>query len=195
MMKAKYFVYIILSVICISLAIKLFIAIDKRTKPAEPTTVQQPDAFAENIKATRYDKTGQIASELTIPKLVHYQQNNETIFFNPKMLLFYKNQQPWVITSDKGTANQGFDQIELIGHVILYQQAGPNNHESTITTEKMLIDTKSQIASSNAPIQMQQKAKNGTVMMMQAIGIKAFQKTGEIQLLSKVRGEYVPPKL
>jgi lipopolysaccharide export system protein LptC len=194
MMKVKYFFYITLSVICISLAVKLFIAIDKRTKPSEPTTVEQPDAFAENIKATRYDKTGQIASELTIPKLVHYPQNNVTVFFNPKMLLFYKNQQPWVITSDKGTANQGFDQIVLSGHVILHQQAGINNHESTITTEKMLIDTKSQIATSNEPIHMQQIEKNGTVMIMQAIGIKAFQKTGEIQLLSKVRGEYVPAK-
>lgn len=151
-----------------------------------------PDSYATNVTAIRYDSNGHIASELSAPKLTHYSKDDVTVFIKPEIVLYNETQQPWKITADEGKATQGFNTIILQGNVVLFQMAGKNNPEVTIKTSLLNLDTKQQIASTKEPVVMNQKSIDGSVTSVTAIGVEAYQKTGEIKLLSHARGVYAP---
>lgn len=190
MMKSRQSSYLLLLVIAIILAILLIVTNNKAITKHNQTN-KQPDAYADNITVTRYDKFGKLATQLIAPKMTHYVDNNTSVFLKPKLTL-YGDKQPWLITANQAQALNGSNMININGNVVIHENAGPNNPESTFITSTLTVNTQQQTAETNQPVHLTQKNKNGSTLDITAIGLIANQKTGEVQLLSHVRGYYVP---
>jgi lipopolysaccharide export system protein LptC len=191
MLKKIPYRYLIIFIVFVGILF-LFFNAHRKIAMLPLKLANQPDSFAMKIDVVRYDHAGQMATHLLAPKMIHYPNNNLSIFISPQIILYNAKTQPWVITADKGFAHNGFDQITLKGHVVIHQVAGKNNDETTITTEVLIINGQDKTAQTDKEITMYQKNNNGSTMKMTATGMQANQKTGEIKLLSHTRGFYVP---
>jgi LPS export ABC transporter protein LptC len=194
MIKLRAVAYIILVLILIGLGTSLFEVISNQNKPATALKPDQPDSFAVSVRVVRYNKNGDVSIELTAPKLSHYSANNDTLFFQPKIVLYTKQQQPWTITANLGIAQNGFNIIHLKGNVVLHQPLGPKNQEIAINTNELDVNIDQQIAATKLPITLSQRDKNKSIMIVKSIGMQANKKTGQVLLLSHVRGYYAPGK-
>lgn len=152
-----------------------------------PESPQNPDAYVFNINAVKMNvDTGTPTDQLFSPEMVHYPTNNSTNITTPHLTVFQNNEQPWQINADRGQAINGSEVIQLWDHVKLEQAAGPNNQAFIITTTAMTIYPKQQYAETNQPIMLWQPS--GTV---NSVGLRAYQTTGIIDLLSQVKGHYL----
>ena len=194
MIKLKAIAYIMLAVILIGLGTSLFEVISNQNKTTAAPPSDQPDSFAVGVRVVRYNKNGDVSIELAAPQLSHFSTTNNTVFFQPKIVLYTKQQQPWTITAKTGVAQNGFDIIHLIGNVVVHQPFGPKNQETSITTSALDLNINLQIAVTKQPITLSQKGKNKSIATVKSIGMQANEKTGQILLFSQVRGYYVPGK-
>jgi lipopolysaccharide export system protein LptC len=94
-------------------------------------------------------------------------------------------EQPWNIYADRGQARHGADIIQLWDNVRLLQAAGAKNQALTIKTSAMTIYPQQQYAETDQPITLWQPG--GTAS---SVGLRAWQKTGIIELLSRAQGHY-----
>jgi LPS export ABC transporter protein LptC len=150
-------------------------------------SARNPDAYIFNVNAVKMDAiTGTPDDQLYSPQMIHYPANNTTNMITPHLIVFNDNgDQPWNIYADKGQAQQGADIIQLQDNVRLLQAAGTNNQALTITTTAITIHPKQQYVENNQLTNLWQPS--GTAS---SVGIRAWQKTGIINLLSQAKGHY-----
>lgn len=158
-------------------------------KPAVHSNL--PDSFGSNIHVVQYDKTGQLSSILDAPSMQHFTDGH-SVFAKPNITLYDQKQTPWIVTANIANATANFKTIVLQGDVHFSQKIGENNPENLITTTTVTIQSDSQIAYSDQPVTFIQKNKDGSSLDLNAIGFSVNKKTGDIELLSNVRGVYVP---
>lgn len=146
-----------------------------------------PDAFMEDVVAIIMDQQGKPKIKIVTPKMIHYTQNDTTELTAPELTLYRKSTQPWYITSKFATATQGIDSVFFRDDVIIHHSADEENPATLIKTETLTVHPDEQTAQTKDFITMIQP--NLTV---KAIGMNADMNTGNINLLSQARGEYVP---
>lgn len=149
----------------------------------------RPDSFVTHIVAVQMDETGKPKNVLTAPKMVHYPAGDTTDTLSPHFIIYSDSGQPWHITADKGRAQQGTEIITLWDNVKMYQPPGLNNPAITITTSTITVYPHQQTAHTSAPIMLKQVGGN-----VHSVGLNADLKTGAIDLLSQVRGQYQEQK-
>jgi LPS export ABC transporter protein LptC len=155
-----------------------------------------PNAIAYNITANNFDDNGVLKSRLFAAQMIHYPKDNTTKVLQPKVILYDANakEEPWIITAKYANAINGTAKIILWDDVVIHQTAGKSNPDIIINTTSLTFYPKEQIAETNQPVTMTEKGQDNSVSTVKAVGIKANQKTGEIELLSNARGYYDPPK-
>ena len=149
----------------------------------------RPDSFVTHIVAVQMDEAGNPKDELVAPKMLHYPAGDITDTTSPHFIIYSDSGQPWHITADKGRAQQGTDVITLWDNVNMHQPAGLKNAAITITTSTMTVYPHQETAHTSAPIMLKQVGGN-----VHSIGLNADLKTGAIDLLSQVRGQYQEQK-
>lgn len=146
-----------------------------------------PDQIAVNATLTQMNKNGTIAHAVSTPRLEHYPYQDSTSFVKPDINIMNKSQNPWHITADRGTSQQGSTTIQLINNVKLHQATGPNNTELTITTSAVTIYAKEKHIITDQPVTI---IKPGTII--KAVGAEAYVNSKIVNLLSNVREKHVP---
>lgn len=162
-----------------------------RTVEKPITQTNLPDSFGNNIHVVQYDKTGQLSSILDAPSMVHFTDGH-SVFTKPNITLYNQKQSPWIVTANIANATANFKTIVLQGDVHFFQKSSANNPQNLITTTTVTIQTDSQTAYSDQPVTYTQKNNDGSSLDLNAIGFSVNKKTGDIELLSNVRGVYVP---
>lgn len=157
---------------------KTFIPIEK---------VPEPDAFMENVVATIFSKQGKPKMKIVTSKLVHYTENDMTHLSEPVLTLYRQSPQPWRITANHAKAIQGVDKVDFWGNVIIRHAADFNGPTTLIRTPSLTVFPNKQVAETREPITLAQPHT-----LIKAVGMYADIITGNIQLLSQTRGEYVP---
>ncbi|MGH1440994.1 MAG: LPS export ABC transporter periplasmic protein LptC [Cellvibrionaceae bacterium] len=158
-----------------------------------------PITLVNNALTKQYDEQGNLNYSL-FSKTVHYydkvlKDKPEAVFEEPRFIVYERQQttteqktitQTLTISANTAEANQKQDRLILIGNVVLEQQ----NAQGEITqlrTERLQIHPDRRYAESSKPVII--KDKVGTTS---ATGLKVFFDDKRIELLSKVKGQYVP---
>lgn len=155
---------------------------------AKPTqTTMLPDAFMEDVTATFMDEQGRPSMKIITPKLTHYTENDTTHLIQPQLTLYRKSPTPWYITSRYAKATHGIDNVNFWEEVTIHHVADENNPATLIKTPTLTVHPNEQTAETTDLITLVQP--NITV---NATGMYADLKSGNIKLLSQSKGEYAP---
>lgn len=145
-----------------------------------------PESYMVDATIIRMNRdTGLPEDQLFAPYLVHYSLGDITHLTKPALTILQTTGEPWHLTADQGQAVNGSETIKLWNHVLLAQAQGPQNPPMTITTSVVTIHPKEQYAETDQTVVAKQPDK-----MLQALGMRTYFKTGIVDLLAKVHGEY-----
>lgn len=153
---------------------------------AEPGA-ELPDAYMEDVIALVMDQSGNPSLKLKTPLMVHYSQYNTAHLTTPEVILYRQSTQPWFINARYGKSTRGIEQVDFWENVTLFRPMDQRNPETWIKTETLTIHPNQKTAATNDTITLTQNN-----LLLEAIGMEANMKNGDIKLLSHARGEYVP---
>lgn len=177
----------------ISLGIFLFLAIfvwwsitenyeDQQTQQAKSTSYIE--IFMNEFEITAMDDSGSPSYILNGSHLQRHNDSDETEVQQPVFNLLQEKGQ-WTINADNAIINDKNNTIQLKNNVIMQQQ----NIEPAVTirTQQLLIHTKTQIAQTQARVNITQGQS-----LLQSDGMIFNNITSELELSSNVSGYYVP---
>lgn len=146
-----------------------------------------PDAIMEDVVALIIDKTGKPSMKVITPRLIHYTESDTTHLTTPQLVLYRKSPQPWYVSSRFAKATQGIENVNFWENVTIHHAADNNNPATLIKTTTLTVHPNQKTAETQDFITLIQPN-----MVVKATGMHADMNTGNIKLLSKARGEYVP---
>lgn len=152
------------------------------------TTPSLPDAFMENVHAVIMDEEGKLKMKIIAPKMIHYPEGDTTHLTSPQLTLFRNSPIPWFVTAKFAKATSGADNVDFWEDVVIHHPADKKNPATLIKTTTLTVHTDKQTAETKALITMVQPS-----FIVQAVGMFADMDSGNINLLSQARGQYVPP--
>lgn len=153
-----------------------------------------PEIILNHVTGKSFDESGKIKSRFSAPKLFYYSKTKQTKIINPHIIMYSKKEKPWIITANHGEILNGNKIYKLSDHVKLRQQAGKKNADSTITTSELTLFPGKKMAQTDQAVTFVQRAKDNSTTIIKSIGMRAYQPTGVIHLLSHMSGTYVPNK-
>jgi LPS export ABC transporter protein LptC len=149
---------------------------------------QQPDAYAEQVKLTRMDESGQLNDQIYSAKLTYYAATQTSLLTMPKVLMFVTGKAPWHMQADYAQAQHKSKTIQLWGNVKLDQTALDRQQTTlSISTSALTLFPQQREIKTQQTVTLVQPNS-----FIQAIGLYADIKQGIVQLLNKTQGRYAP---
>ncbi len=154
-------------------------------KVPEINTIK-PDYTMTAFTSSQMDENGILETQLTAATMVHYPTSNSKLI--APNLRFYKEQQlTWTVEAEHGEISLDGKQVWLLGKTILLRHTKEYPMKIISRDVTVLIDT--EYAETSAPTTViTHRDKNYSV------GVQVNMPTGQVDLLSQVRGHYVLPK-
>lgn len=151
-------------------------------------TQSAPDSFMENFTTQALDAQGQLQYQLQAIHMAHYADDNHSELSFPHFIAYRPDGQHWTVEAESGRANNGHQEIMLNGAVTLQKRANDEAPANlTIHTRNVKILPADDYAETNQHTTIVRDA--GT---LETTGFQVHFREGRIQLLSQVRGKYVP---
>ena len=141
------------------------------------------DAFT----LTTMDKTGNPQYHLTAEKMHHYQNSDITHVTTPSIEIYNAASGHWHIQATLGNITPRGKQVTLSGDVRITGKRPSSAGPITIKTASLTIEPERKIISTKDKISISSQGMN-----MQSKGMHADLNATTIELLSNVRGSYVP---
>lgn len=152
-----------------------------------PKNTDPVDAYMVNADMTQFTKDGKLNFILNSPRMAHHETSNTTSLTSPKFKIYNDNGIPWDVTADNGMAYDGIEKINLWDDVDIHGIPDHATKPITLLTSKADYYPNKRFAQTDQPVQIKQ-----TDSEVRATGMKVYFDTSSAQLLSNVRGEYVP---
>ncbi|WP_126453397.1 LPS export ABC transporter periplasmic protein LptC [Sulfuriflexus mobilis] len=155
--------------------------------PAQKQAKQRhvPDYYMDNFEMTTMDDLGRPSSLLISDKMLHYPDDDSTELNMPTMTLYRETGKPWIVRSDRGWVAADNKLVLLSGNVVIDRHSGPDNRPVKLLTERLRIHPKTDFAETDQPVTMLSEKRKTT-----AIGMRAYVREGQLQLLDDVRVHY-----
>lgn len=152
---------------------------------------QAPSLLVDRFVATRMNALGVRQYTLTSPHLVQLPGAEGTQLERPVMEMFQEDgrTREWLIEAEQGWLASDNKLIRLERKVSLTRPATSGKLPVVIDTHDVLIHADTKIVETSAPARLE--TPNG---VLEGVGLKARLNEKRIELLSKVRGTYAPPK-
>jgi lipopolysaccharide export system protein LptC len=144
-----------------------------------------PDYYMDNFEMTTMDDQGRPSSLLVSDKMLHYPDDDSTELTKPTMTLYRETGKPWIVKSERGWVAADNKLVLLSGNVVIDRHSGPNNRPVTLFTDRLRIHPKTHFAETDQPVTMISEKRKTT-----AIGMRAYVRDGQLQLLDDVRVRY-----
>ena len=158
---------------------------NRTIRPKKKQLARRPNAFMLNARYYEYDNQGLLHSRLTTSKVLHYLYKNSARFKNPTLMIYTAQHIPWYISAYYGESYHGTKSIHLWDHVVIHQPKQAQYPDTTITTSAMTIYPNQSSAETNQDVTIIRPNS-----IVQATGMKANLKKGNITLRSHARGVY-----
>ncbi|MBA2654764.1 MAG: LPS export ABC transporter periplasmic protein LptC [Gammaproteobacteria bacterium] len=159
---------------------------DSSTGERDLNNANSPDSYMVDASYLRTNDNGQRDVIVFSPKVTHYKDQDTSHFQNPKIQI-YKNGEEWHITSRNAKGIQGANTLYLYDNVKVKQLPSKKNGSTLLSTNTLTIFPKQNIVSTKDYVTIEQPG-----LKISAIGLRGDLNTGDIQLLSKTRGQYDP---
>jgi lipopolysaccharide export system protein LptC len=146
-----------------------------------------PDAFMDDVTAIVMDKFGKVKMKIITPKLTHFPQDDVSLLNNPELTIYRNSPNPWYITASFGKASQGTELVDFWDNVRIHHAADESNPATIIKTAMLTVHPNDNTAETKTAITLEQPS-----LKIKSIGMFADMNSGDIELLSDTRGEYLP---
>lgn len=151
------------------------------------TLANSVETTVHRLKVRQFDTDGALVNLLTTPVMEHIQKDDVYLFQKPHILVSQEKQPPWDIRSNNARSIEGGKRITLKGNVIVRQNKGDKNQESTLKTEEVTYFPKEKKASTDLLVTYEQPGN-----VIQSHGMNAYIDEKRVELLHKARGSYAP---
>jgi len=138
---------------------------------------------------TTMDEDGATQYRLTSAQLIHYEGDATAQFEQPDVTIYGKGLPVWHIVSDQGELTAAGDEVHLLGNVTITKINQDGTQPAvTIFTKNLWLYPEQELAQTDEGVEIKQPS--GTLW---GTGMRANLAAQQFELLSDVRGWYVPP--
>jgi lipopolysaccharide export system protein LptC len=184
--KSSYWRGFVVLICLVPLVMWLSRGLENDFSPPMDSRHHVPDYTLKNFKTIQMDEHGQLKTQLAAATMTHYPDIN-TELTAPSMV-FYKEKQPtWMVRAKQGEVSPDGNQVWLLGDTTLQQHTqGPQKAVEIISQDvRLQLDTEyAETAAPTTIINSHGKTHS--------VGMRAFMPSQQVELLSQVRGHYVP---
>ncbi len=142
------------------------------------------DLFIRDFTLTAMNEDGKPGYTLQASYFEHFSDGSNSLIEKPVLHLLQANSN-WIITAKTGEIDNDNHLIILHHDVVMQQQQA--EFPVQIETSQLKINTNSQIARSDQPVNIIQRE-----LKLKAKGLILNNSTGELELLANVKGNYAP---
>lgn len=157
-----------------------------RRQPA-PAISQAANYYMENFRLVETDNNGQVIRWLNGKRLAHFDDQT-TRLQNPQFIFRQADrpEQTWQLSADQGQIFNN-KQVDLQGQVLIQRADSLPGDRVSIQSNRLQLDLEQQLASTDEQVNVVQTGAQVT-----ATGMLLELDAQRLQLLSDVRGQYVP---
>ena len=148
-----------------------------------------PDYTMNNFVNSQTDITGKLSFVLAASEMVHYPDDDSTVLQRPRFTQYTVDKPYTRIEGLRGYVSSNGEQVTLVDNVKVTRQAFAGKGEMQITTEKLVILPKQDIAKTDAPVVITQAPNT----VIRATGMIFDKKHQTVQLFKRVKVHYVKP--
>jgi len=160
------------------------------TGPAEK---EFPQVFMTNVDMREFAADGTLHFQLKTPLIRHFQIGDKTsaedytLFDLPQIVFLGTEEKPaWYMTARLGR-NDNNGELFTLSTDVLAQQISKTQGTISISTSELHLNTRDQFAETDKAVTMRSAKTH-----LETMGIRAFIKQDQIELLSNVTGTYEP---
>lgn len=161
--------------------------VEKTLTVAHVDNPDNPDSFIRGVVFTQTDENGDLHNIIRAEKVIHFQSNDAAVFQKIDVLFLESPQKTWRITADHGDSEANLETVHLIGNVNVFQPAGPETKETTITTNSATVLLHKKYVFTDQLVNVKQPG-----ITIEAKGANADFNIGLVNLLSQVKQTYLP---
>jgi lipopolysaccharide export system protein LptC len=145
-----------------------------------------PDSYMEDFTTYIMGENGKPRHEFSASYIAHFSVDDHSEFISPQFIFYHSDGLQWVMSSERGTTQNGSKKITLQGKVtILRKQSGATDPELKMVTSELLIRPDESFVETDQLITITSGDHK-----LQSTGVRAYLNDGRLELLSRVRGEY-----
>lgn len=149
----------------------------------------EPQYAIEVIDGKRFDEHGKVKEWLTADKAWQLPNSQEVVLSQPKMRLFAQGKPTYQVRSNEAVYHTEQRQVIFEQDVVLDKVADGNGAAGQVRTNKITVDTQSQVASTQELVHFNYGGSEGS-----AKGFRYEHKDGKLNLPDRVKAIIYDPK-
>ena len=142
----------------------------------------KPQYVMTGVRGKRFDISGSLNQDFTAASAWQLPDKKNVYFHLPLLKTFRDNAQQYQVSSDNAYYEIDSKKAFFQNHVVLTKAADAAKPAGKITTEKLDVDTNTEIAQTDLPVQYEYGRSSGS-----ATGLMYDNKNGLLNLKSKVK--------
>jgi len=142
-----------------------------------------PDAWIEEMSLQAMDSAGKPVYNMTAAHMVHYPENDRIELTTPRVDIKRPDGSEWQVSAMQGESTTNGSQIWLQGDVNIVHRSEDSHNSLHITTRDLLVKPVEQMAETE-----NEASIVSTHYRLEATGLTADFKTGQVKLHSRVKG-------
>lgn len=149
----------------------------------------QPDYSVEKFNFVRMSKTGQARYNISGSRLTHYPQDDTFSIEQPLLHNLADGQAPMTLHAERAKIDHAKNEIHLLRNVQVDRPASPNGEAFRMRTDYLLVLPDEDLLKTDRPVEISLGRSQ-----LSSVGMVANNLTRELQLTSRVRGSFQPPR-
>lgn len=146
---------------------------------------QLPDYTLKNFSSIHTDSDGQLKNHLKAQELWHYPNSN-TELITPDILFYQQGAQLWHVQAERGEVAADNNDVWLLGQTVINRITDNPAKRFEVRSQNLHVKLHEEFAETQAPSTLVSATST-----TEATGMKIFMKQQRVELLSKVKGNYV----
>lgn len=157
---------------------------DKQNVSRLPASLSEtgPDSFVEGINLAVMDKQGQLKYRLKAEHMSHFPNADRLRLRRPDIDIFHTDGTVWHIIAEHGEAATAGDEIWLLGAVDIRRPGTTAENAIRVATRDLLVKPEEELAETDKAATI-----TGNRYVINAHGMKAYFRSGTLELLSRVK--------
>ncbi|WP_158675280.1 LPS export ABC transporter periplasmic protein LptC [Thiohalobacter thiocyanaticus] len=157
--------------------------------PETASAARHPDAFATGAVLSQFNAEGVLEYRLWADRMEHFPHDDSTELSRPYGELYRIDAPPWRIRARHGWVASEGEEIRLRGEVEIQRDGSPANRPVEAWSDSLDLWPERDYAATDDKI-----TYITTDLRVEAVGMRARLDTGELELLSRVRGLHTPAR-
>lgn len=185
----KYLFSVILATACIFYSGWYLAHRDDLVRLDDATLESTVDSTVTQLTLKQFNAEGIMTNHLISSRMEHIPKGNIHWFYEPQIQITQDDEPAWDIQSLKAKSLDGGKSIIFMDQVVVHQNPGDKNKESTLKTEEITYYPDQKKATSSLLVTFEQPGNT-----IQSTGMNAYLDEKRVELLHKAKGIYAPAK-